>query len=66
VPMGNPNAMAHAIGRLLQDEELRQRLAQAAQQRAREMFDPAKHAREVMRVYVKLLKGKKYGTTWLS
>jgi len=66
VPMGNPNAMAHAIGRLLQDEELRQRLAQAAQQRAREMFDPAKHAREVMGVYVKLLKGKKYGTTWLS
>jgi glycosyltransferase involved in cell wall biosynthesis len=55
VPMGNPNAMAHAIGRLLQDEELRQRLAQAAQQRAREMFDPAKHAREVMRVYQKLL-----------
>jgi glycosyltransferase involved in cell wall biosynthesis len=53
--MGNPNAMAHAIGRLLQDEELRQRLAQAAQQRAREMFDPAKHAREVMRVYQKLL-----------
>jgi hypothetical protein len=30
------------------------------------MFDPAKRAREVMGVYVKLLKGKKYGTTWLS
>jgi glycosyltransferase involved in cell wall biosynthesis len=51
VPMGDANAMAHAIGRLLQDEELRQRLAQAAQPRAREMFDPAKHAREVQRVY---------------
>jgi glycosyltransferase involved in cell wall biosynthesis len=66
VPMGDSHAMAQAIGRLLQDNELRQRLVQAAQPRAREMFDPAKHVREVMGVYVKLLKGKKYGTTWLS
>jgi len=55
VPMGNPNAMAHAIGRLLQDGELRRRLATAAQRRAREMFDPAKHAREVQRVYRKIV-----------
>jgi len=51
VPMGDAVGMARAIGRLLQDGELRQRLATAAQQRAREMFDPAKHAREVQRVY---------------
>jgi glycosyltransferase involved in cell wall biosynthesis len=55
VPMGDAVGMAQAIGRLLQDGELRQRLATAAQQRAREMFDPAKHAREVQRVYQKLL-----------
>ena len=55
VPMGDSHAMAQAIGRLLQDNELRQRLVQAAQQRAREMFDPAKHVREVMGVYQKLL-----------
>jgi len=51
VPMGDAVGMAQAIGRLLQDGELRQRLATAAQQRAREMFDPAEHAREVQRVY---------------
>jgi len=28
-----------------------------AQQRAREMFNPAKHAREVMGVYQKLMSG---------
>jgi glycosyltransferase involved in cell wall biosynthesis len=55
VPMGDAVGMAQAIGRLLQDGELRQRLATAAQQRAREMFDPAKHAREVERVYQKLV-----------
>jgi len=47
--------MAYAIGRLLQDGELRRRLATAAQRRAREMFDPAKHAREVQRVYRKIV-----------
>jgi glycosyltransferase involved in cell wall biosynthesis len=54
VPMGDAGAVAQAIGRLLQDGELRQRLSAAAQQRAREMFNPARHAQEVQRVYQKL------------
>lgn len=55
VPMGDAEAMAEAIGRLLCDADLRQRLAEAGRQRAREMFDPHRHAREVMRVYEKVL-----------
>lgn len=55
VPMGDAESMADAIERLLRNRDLRQRLAEAGRQRAREMFDPHKHAREVMRVYRKLL-----------
>jgi glycosyltransferase involved in cell wall biosynthesis len=55
VPMGDAVGMAQAIGRLLKDGELRRRLATAAQQRAREMFNPAKHAWEVARVYRKIV-----------
>ena len=54
VPMGDAGSMAQAIARLVRDPELRQRLAHAAQRRAREMFDPAKHASKVVRVYQKL------------
>lgn len=57
VPMQDASAMAQAIGRLLQDGELRRRLASAAQQRAREMFDPARHALDVGMVYRKLMSG---------
>lgn len=55
VPMGDAEAMGQAIERLLRDAGLRQRLAEAGRLRAREMFDPHKHAREVMRVYQKVL-----------
>lgn len=55
VPMGDAEAMADAIERLLRNKDLRQRLAEAGRQRAREMFDPHKHAREVMGVYGKVL-----------
>ncbi len=51
VPMGDAQAMADAIERLLTDEELRHRLAEAGKALAREMFDPIKHARQVMGVY---------------
>jgi len=51
VPMGNAQAMAGAIQRLLQDVDLRRRLADAGAERAREMFDPVKHAREIMTIY---------------
>lgn len=55
VPMGDAQAMADAIERLLTDEPLRLRLAEAGRTLAREMFDPVKHAREVMGVYQKML-----------
>jgi len=55
VPMGDAQAMADAIERLLTDEPLRRRLAEAGRTLAREMFDPQKHAREVMGVYRKVL-----------
>lgn len=51
VPMGDATALADAIGRLLADADLRTRLADAGQRRAREMFDPVKHARAVEGVY---------------
>ncbi|MCL6474545.1 MAG: glycosyltransferase family 4 protein [Firmicutes bacterium] len=56
VPMGDAELMAQAIERLIRDLELRQRLSAAAQRRAREMFDPARHAFEVRRVYQSLIR----------
>lgn len=56
VPMGDAEAMASAIERLLRDRQLRERLAGAGRRSAREMFDPHRHAQEVMGVYEKVLR----------
>ncbi len=55
VPMDDAHALADAIERLLRDDGLRRRLAEAGQHRARQMFDPVKHAREVEGVYAAVL-----------
>jgi glycosyltransferase involved in cell wall biosynthesis len=58
VPMGDARAMAEAIERLLKDEPLRRQLAEAGRRRAKEMFDPRKHAGEVIKVYERVLNTK--------
>jgi glycosyltransferase involved in cell wall biosynthesis len=43
VPPGNPAALAHALGRLLPDPELRAGMGRAGQERARHLFDLEKN-----------------------
>lgn len=53
----NPQELAAAIVRLLQDAELRHRLGEAARRRAVEMFDSARIASENLRFYEEVLDG---------
>jgi glycosyltransferase involved in cell wall biosynthesis len=55
VPPGDPQALAHALGRLMDDDELRQRLALAGQARARGVFSPAGEAERLESVYEGLI-----------
>lgn len=48
VPPGDPDAMARALARLLEDHDLRQRLAQAASATIEADFNPAKVAAETV------------------
>jgi glycosyltransferase involved in cell wall biosynthesis len=50
-----PEAVAEGILRLARDRELRERLGGAAAELARRTFDPAQNAKQVQRVYDKLL-----------
>jgi glycosyltransferase involved in cell wall biosynthesis len=55
VPAGNSEAVAVAIDRLLNDEELVRRLGTAAQSRAHELFSTAKIVPEYEALYRRVL-----------
>ncbi len=50
-PVGDVSALADAVGRLLADERLRQRLGEAGRARVRREFSAERYADEVMRLY---------------
>lgn len=58
VPMGDADALAAAIERLLRDPELRQRLARRGREFARSEFLPSRYAESVVEVYRKVLAGR--------
>lgn len=51
VPPGNPDALARAIGRLINDADLRTRLARAGVIRVEQEFTIEQHVRRVLEVY---------------
>jgi glycosyltransferase involved in cell wall biosynthesis len=51
VPKRDPEALAAAVSRLLDDPELRERLGRAAQRRARDRFGMARYVDEVCDLY---------------
>ena len=55
VPPANPSAMAEAIKHLLNDNELRRRMGEAARKRIEERFSWEVAARETLKVYGELL-----------
>jgi glycosyltransferase involved in cell wall biosynthesis len=59
VPPGNPEAIAAAVCRLLDDEPLRKRLGDAAIQSAFSRFQPQKSADELTRIYQSVLATKR-------
>jgi glycosyltransferase involved in cell wall biosynthesis len=57
VPMGNAGAMARAICRLLEDEQLGHRMGIAGSQRVREFFDIEQTVKKIEKIYDSLLLG---------
>jgi len=57
VPVRQPQALAHAIGRLLNDASLRQRLAQAGLALVRDRFSESTIADQYEEVFLRLIKG---------
>lgn len=55
VPLGDADALAAAIARLLEDEPLRKMMGQKAQQRARAEFDIAQTVRQYEQLYDEVL-----------
>ncbi|MGA9761395.1 MAG: glycosyltransferase family 4 protein [Gaiellaceae bacterium] len=55
VEPGDPQGLAAAISRLLEDGELRQRFAAAGHERARQLFDPERWRQEHVNLYLRLL-----------
>ena len=60
VPPANPEAIAAAVCRLLDDEPLRKRLGDAAIQSAFSRFQPQKSADELTRIYQSVLARKRH------
>ncbi|MEM1150189.1 MAG: glycosyltransferase family 4 protein [Pseudomonadota bacterium] len=58
IPPGHPDAMAQALARLLDDVDLRQRLATAAAGAVRADFDPAKVAAETVEFVAQVLRDR--------
>lgn len=56
VPPGDGHALARGLISLLADEKLRARMGEAARERARTLFSPAAHAREIMDIYSSVLR----------
>jgi len=61
VPPGDAAALTEAVGRLLTDEELRARLAAAAQERARSDFDQRRIARVSLETYAAVARRRGLG-----
>lgn len=59
VPRRDPQALADAVGRLLRDSELRERLAGAARERQASEFDVRVLVRRLEELYVELLEKKR-------
>ena len=59
VPPGNPAALAQAILRIVEDEELRCRLAEAGRRRVEADFTTERMVRENQHIYQELLNGWK-------
>jgi glycosyltransferase involved in cell wall biosynthesis len=55
VPFGNPEALARAVSRLLEEPELRSKMGQRARQRVAEEFGIERMARELEEVYDRVL-----------
>jgi glycosyltransferase involved in cell wall biosynthesis len=55
VPVGDVDTLTNRLGRLLEDEELRVRMGQAARDRAREHFSGAAMGAKIAQVYDRLL-----------
>lgn len=58
VPPEDPPALAAALVRLLEDDALRARLAEAGQKRAREQFDVRRVVQQVQAIYEEMLQAR--------
>lgn len=56
VPPGDGHALARGLISLLADEKMRACMGEAARERARSLFSPAAHAREIMDTYSSVLR----------
>jgi rhamnosyl/mannosyltransferase len=63
VPPGDAEALAAALGRLLDDENLRVRLGAAAKRRAETEFSAEQMVRSVLGVYEEVLGRRSFGAT---
>ncbi len=55
VPTATPEAFAHAVTRLIEDEALRERIGRAARKFVIERFSPQLHAEAILRLWFELL-----------
>ncbi|MBA7561629.1 glycosyltransferase [Candidatus Atribacteria bacterium 1244-E10-H5-B2] len=55
VPSENPEALARVINNLLEDDELREKLSQAAYKKVKEKYSIDRYSRNILNLYKKLL-----------